>query len=96
MSSELREREVRLEASTGLPSKCNFSSQYSTVTGKDLWAAFDKYNSNRSLMNGLNITTVMESWEFQAGYPVVNVIIDYASGSVQFSQVILKATFLNV
>lgn len=68
-------------------------SQYATATAKDLWQAFQKQlettNTTNILPSGVNITTVMESWEHQAGIPVVNVTRDYSALTVAITQVLI-------
>lgn len=63
---------------------------YKAATGDDLWnsiqSALDS-NYPNLLPNGLTIPEIMQTWENQAGYPVVWVVRDYETGLVTFSQV---------
>lgn len=69
-------------------------SQYSTVIGKDLWEAFeeniDETSSIKILPKSSNITAVMETWEKQAGLPMLIVTRKYSDQTVHFSQVCLS------
>lgn len=71
-----------------------FCSKYSTATGRDLWDAFQKSIELTSftelLPRNADIITIMESWEKQAGVPVLNVTRTYSSSFVQFSQVPIR------
>lgn len=66
-----------------------FCSMYSSATGNDLWSAFQKVLDEAQLSSifpkGLNLITVMETWENYAGIPILNVI--RTNNNIQFSQV---------
>lgn len=66
-----------------------FCSMYSSAVGRDLWNALQKSSDNANLSiifpKGFNLTSVMETWEHQAGIPVLSVI--RKNGTIQFSQV---------
>lgn len=57
-----------------------------------LWSsiqtALDSSNVSGVLPSEANVEGVMETWNSQSGYPVVNVERNYEDGSVTFSQVI--------
>lgn len=67
--------------------KTVYCSKYSSATGHDLWDSFQKSLGNTSTVfpQELNLITVMETWEHQAGIPVLNVNITH--DSIEFSQV---------
>lgn len=68
-------------------------SKYSTATGRDLWNAFQKAieeaGETYAFPKDLDAATVMESWEKQAGIPVLNVTRNYSAQYIEFSQVLI-------
>lgn len=58
---------------------------------QNLYAAIQEAVDQEQELNifpdGLNISTVMSTWDSLPGYPVINVDRDYATGAVTFSQV---------
>jgi aminopeptidase N len=61
---------------------------YSTAKQTDLWRALGEQMSvdNIQLPNNTNLDTIMNTWTNQMGYPYVQVIRDYTSGSVTVTQ----------
>lgn len=68
---------------------CDFR-QFAAADSSDLWnniqAAISE-NYPNVLPQGLTVPLVMETWELQAGYPVINVIRDYENNKLVISQV---------
>lgn len=64
---------------------------YDTATPADLWngfqAAVDSYDGIINLPEGASVESVLETWNSQAGYPVIYVDRNYVTGSVNISQV---------
>lgn len=73
--------------------------QFSAAEGSDLWNNI-QIAINQSYPNvlpeGLTVPFIMETWELQAGYPVVNVIRDYDNKQVVISQVCIRFNCSNV
>lgn len=67
-------------------------SKYSNVIGKDFWNTFDesaqRANKVRNLPANLTLTAIMETWENQAGFPVLNVTRFYSFPYIKLSQVL--------
>ncbi|KAH8355088.1 hypothetical protein KR093_005376 [Drosophila rubida] len=59
---------------------------YSSVTQSDLWQAMQQAVDANSSIAQLGVAPVMDSWTKQAGYPLVSVMRDYATGSVSVNQ----------
>lgn len=60
--------------------------KFGNAEQKDLWNAL---TSAARLMGDLDtdVAVVMDSWTLQTGFPVLNVIRNYDTGVIQFSQV---------
>jgi aminopeptidase N len=61
---------------------------YSTAKQTDLWRALGEQMSidNIQLPNNTTLDTIMNTWTNQMGYPYVQVIRDYTTGSVTVTQ----------
>jgi aminopeptidase N len=61
---------------------------YSTAQQTDLWRALDEQMSadNIQLPSNTSLDTIMSTWTNQMGYPYVQVIRDYTTGSVIVTQ----------
>ncbi|CAG4917210.1 unnamed protein product [Colias eurytheme] len=60
--------------------------KYRNAEENDLWKAMSQATRNTDSLKDVSIVSFMNSWTRQAGYPVVNVKRDYATGNVVFEQ----------
>lgn len=61
-----------------------------------LFVPRDFYSAiNKAMFLEINIIDAFETWELQAGYPVVNVSRSYNDGSVNFTQEGTNDEFIN-
>lgn len=70
---------------------CTTFRSYDTATPSDLWNGFqtavDNYDGIVNIPDGETVAGILETWNSQAGYPVINVDRNYATGSINISQV---------
>ncbi|KAL7738423.1 hypothetical protein ACLKA6_006736 [Drosophila palustris] len=60
---------------------------YDSVVQSDLWQSMQEaVNENRFFTKEIRVSTVMDSWTLQAGYPIVSVIRNYTTAKVKVSQ----------
>ncbi|XP_012221595.1 endoplasmic reticulum aminopeptidase 1-like isoform X2 [Linepithema humile] len=52
------------------------SHAYGNTETNDLWSVFTKHTKNSSLVNELDIKTIMNTWTQQTGFPLVTIIRD--------------------
>lgn len=74
-----------------------FIRTYDTATPSDLWnglqAAVDTYEGVLNLPEGETVESILETWNSQAGYPVIYVDRNYITGSINISQVLYQTFF---
>lgn len=71
---------------TGLTSYLRKRS-YSSATQNDLWAALtEQAHRDRKLADDVTVKDIMDTWTLQTGYPVVDVVRDYARGTARLHQ----------
>ncbi|KAH8356006.1 hypothetical protein KR200_007328 [Drosophila serrata] len=61
--------------------------KYENAEQDNLWVSLTKAaHESGALPRNADVKTIMDRWTLQTGYPVVNVIRDYAAGSADISQ----------
>lgn len=64
---------------------------YNTATPSDLWnglqVALDTYNGTVNIPENESVESILNTWQSQAGYPVINIDRNYITGSINVSQV---------
>lgn len=61
--------------------------KFANAEENDLWSAMAKATLSDPTLKDLNVVDFMNSWTKQAGYPVVKVNRNYATGKIEFEQV---------
>ncbi|XP_029341713.1 aminopeptidase N isoform X2 [Acyrthosiphon pisum] len=61
--------------------------KFSNAEQDDLWSLLtEEAHRQGTLDKNLTVKQIMDTWTFQAGYPVLNVVRDYSAGTVILSQ----------
>lgn len=67
-----------------------YFSKFKAVTPSDLYQAYqdaiDENNANEVVGN-YNVSTILSSWDSNAGFPIITVTRNYETGTVTISQV---------
>lgn len=68
--------------------------KYEPVEPSDLYQRLqeevDRANKGVDLLNDLKVKDILTTWDSQAGYPVVEIVRNYDSGSLVLTQVNLQ------
>lgn len=60
--------------------------KYGDAEQGDLWSALTNAARKRGMFDA-DVAVVMDSWTLQTGFPVLNIVRDYETNRVTFSQV---------